>query len=141
MRIVRWVEGISGALATLAGLTAVVWLFFGPAYAGQSCSVGAPGQPMVCVNTTHTLIELNGAWAIFVLAQVGILVVGVGAAAVWHARTGRPSERIALWVLAVMLLVFSVLSGFSIGLFLLPSAGLGLVAALAALGNRRAALA
>jgi hypothetical protein len=142
MRIARWVEGICGALAALAGLAAVMWLLFGPpAYAGQSCTAPELGQPMVCVNTTRTLIEENGATAIFDLALVVIMVVGVGAAAVWHARTGRPGARTALWIFAVILLVFSILSGFSIGLFLLPSAGLGLLAALASLGSRRAALA
>jgi hypothetical protein len=141
MRTARWVEGVCGTFAALAGLVAVIGLLVGPAYAGQSCTAPEPGQPMVCVNTTRTLIEENGATAIFDLALVVIIVVGVGTAAVWHARTGRPGARVALWIFAVILLVFSILSGFSIGLFLLPSAGLGLLAALASLGNRRAALA
>jgi hypothetical protein len=142
MRIARWVEGVCGVLAALAGLAAVVWLLFGPpAYAGQSCTAPQPGQPMVCVDTTRTLIEENGATAIFDLALVALLVVGVGAAAVWHARTGRPGARVALWLCAVILAMFSILSGFSIGLYLLPSAGLGLLAALASLGNRSVALA
>ncbi|HEV2236134.1 MAG TPA: hypothetical protein VGR57_05665 [Ktedonobacterales bacterium] len=136
MRIVRWVEGICGGLATLAGLIAVAALLNGPAYAGQSCTLQSPGQPPVCVSTTRTLVEVNGATAIFDLTLVVVLVVGVGACAVWHARGGRRGARAALWAFAVLLLAFALLSGFTIGLFLLPSALLGLLAALFALGNR-----
>jgi hypothetical protein len=139
MRSARWVESIGGVLAMLAGLAAVVYLLFGPGYASETCTIDSPGQPPVCVTATRTLIEVNGATAIFDLALVVILVMGVGIGAVWHARTGQPVARGVLWGCAVVLLVFAILSGFSIGLFLLPSAALALVAALASLGNRPAA--
>jgi hypothetical protein len=141
MRGTRWMESIGGVLAMLAGLAAVVYLLLGPGYATETCTTDSTGQLSQCVRSTRTLIEVNGATAIFDLALVVILVVGVGISAVWHARTGRPAARGVLWGCAVVLLVFSILSGFSIGLFLLPSAALALVAALASLGNRRAATA
>jgi cytochrome bd-type quinol oxidase subunit 2 len=135
----RGVEGIFGALATLAGVAAVVVLIFGPGYNSEGCTIQSAGQPPVCVTTTiRTLIEVNGFAAIFDLTLVTILVVGVGVWAVWHARTSRPRLRIGLWIYTVILLVFVLLSGFSIGPTLLPSAALALVAALASLGNRPA---
>lgn len=66
------------------------------------------------------------------LVGIGI-VVGllccVAGGAVWHAATARTLPLVILWIGAGVLLVGSVLGGFSIGFFFLPSAITGVAAA------------
>ena len=69
-----------------------------------------------------SLLAENGMWALGLLAiPVALTVLGVFGAA--------KSYRFLQWSVAVVLLVFSIISGMSIGLFYLPAAIALLVAA------------
>ncbi len=54
--------------------------------------------------------------------------------------TGGNGWRIVLWVATMFIVIMTFLTGFSIGLFLLPSTLLALLASAFSLGARRAAL-
>jgi hypothetical protein len=113
-----WVAFAALLLAVVAGL----WLAFSPGfYQGVSVTASASGE-VVRRSEQTSLLAVNGMWALGLLAvPVALAVLGVFGSA--------RSYRFLLWSLAVVLLVFSILSGMTIGLFYLPAAIALLVAA------------
>jgi hypothetical protein len=77
------------------------------------------------------------------LVALGILVLGliaVAVSAMLYSRTGGSGWRIVLWVVTMFLVIMTFITGFSIGVFLLPSTLLALLASSFSLSGRRAAL-
>lgn len=113
-----WVALAALLLAVAAGL----WLAFYPGfYQGVSVTASSSGE-VVQRSEQASLLAENGMWALGLLA-VPVALTGLG---VFGAAR---SFRFLLWSVAVVLLVFSVISGMTIGLFYLPAAIALLVAA------------
>ena len=73
-------------------------------------------------NTGETLTEVNGAGALGAVA-ITLVVTAAVALAIWRRRwAGRLGAGPSAWTLCVLLLLFCLISGFSIGLFVLPVA-------------------
>jgi hypothetical protein len=134
--MLRWIEAVSGVLASLAGEAALVRLLTIPSYSGAGCHIATPGEPPICVTRTATLLQVNGAAAVVNLGIVAILSLGVGLAAVWHSRTGRRGARTTLWGATAVLALYTILSILSIGALLLPSVAFALVACASSVGHR-----
>ncbi len=133
MRVLRWIEAVSGILAGVAGGVAIAYLLTTPIYRGASCYVATPGEPPICVTSTATLLQINGATAIVDLCIVAVLLLGVAIPAVWHSLTGQRGAQWILWGSTTALLIFTLLGIFTIGAFLLPAAAFALIASLCAL--------
>ena len=111
-----WAALVAVILAAGAGLFLALY----PAYQGVSESVSSNGT-VTSSSDSATLIAENGAWVILLLC----VPVALAVLALLGAVRGR---RAVVWVPAVILLVFAILGGFSIGLFYAPAA-LALLAA------------
>jgi hypothetical protein len=113
-----WVALAALFLAVAAG----AWLALSPGfYQGVSVTTSSSGE-VVERSEQASLLAENGMWALGLLA-VPVVLAGLG---VFGAAR---SHRVALWCVAVVLLVFSIISGMTIGLFYLPAAVALLVAA------------
>lgn len=89
-----------------------------PAYSGEY--VSAEGVR----STSATLVEENGAWVLAVVALPLIPVLLV-AAALWRRRqSDQPGAGPVAWTAVGVLGAFAFITGFSIGLFVLPVVGL-----------------
>ena len=117
---------LRGWLAFALGLGAVLWAvglvvgaFTLPAYRGEACHL-APGGPAFCRETSQTLFAVAGWWSVKLLLAV-LLVAAVGLWAL-HVRCSRRSASAAVLATAciVVLAAFSVVTGLSIGPFVLP---------------------
>lgn len=139
MRVLRWFEAVSGVLAGLAGGAVVVRLLTAPSYSGEGCQSAAPGEPPTCVSSTATFIQVNGATAVVLLSIVAASSLGVAVAAVRHSRTSRSGARGMLWFCAWVLALVAIAALPSIGILLLPSVVLALVACACSIGRRPAA--
>ena len=101
-------------LATLLAAAASLILLWLPVYSTSSYSTGPGGSGSS--NGSATLLDVNGAGTLWVLlfplalSVIPLLVPGA------HGR------RVATWLSAAALVIFVVFSGFSIGLFYVPSA-------------------
>ena len=129
---IRTLEAACGLGAGLIGCLGLAYAVFGPVYRFESSSGESGTQNIVQVGIP------SGA-----LVALGILVLGLIAvvvSAIVHSRTGGSGWRIVLWVASMFLVIMTFLTGFSIGLFLLPSTLLALLASAFSLGARRAAL-
>ncbi len=135
MGVLRWFEAVSGVLAGLAGGAAVVYFLTAPTYSTAGCSIATPGEPPICTTGTETLIQVNGAHAVVLLSLVAALSLGVAVSAVWHSRTSRSGARRMLWFCALVLTLLAVASLPSIGVFLLPSVVLALIACACSFGR------
>ena len=103
------------AVGALFALTALLFLSFWEGFYGDA-----------------TIIERNGLGILSLLATpVALAVVGL-----LTMQGHGTAVRIARWAVAVVLLLFSLATVFSIGLFFLPAAVLLLFATLAAPGRR-----
>ena len=108
--------------ALLPAVAAGSLLAFSPGfYQGVSVTTSSSGEVVERSEQTSLLAE-NGMWALGLLA-VPVVLTGLG---VFGAAR---SSRFVLWCMAVVLLVFSIISGMTIGLFSLPAAVALLVAA------------
>jgi len=113
-----WVALAALLLAVAAGS----WLAFYPGfYEGVSVTAASSGE-VVQRSDQASLLAENGMWALGLLA-VPVALTGLG---VFGAAR---SLRVLLWSVAVVLLVVSVISAMTIGLFYLPAAIALLVAA------------
>lgn len=117
----------TGALAWSLGL--LLAAFFLPAYEGERCDASPVAAPVCARLPSQTLFAANGWWVIELLLGV----TAVAALALWalHVRCSSGSG-VASTVAAcciVALAVFSVMTGLSIGLFVLPVALLLLASA------------
>ena len=127
-------DTVTGLIAGAVGLLGWLYALFGPtgSYVQVESSTGG--------STTVTESGSTSMWAdedleivtiVFLLVML-VCIIGVIAGAVLHGRTQKASGRVILWASAVTLLMGTILSGFSIGLFLFPGALLAVVAAVLA---------
>ncbi len=121
---------IAGASASFTtALVVSVALLFVPVYAGTTQTKTLPSRGGVVGNSARfhrTLLQVNGERALLPLAVP--VVVAMLPLLFWRSRWRAVVEAGA----ATLLVAFTVIAGFSIGLFYLPSAGAMLVAALLA---------
>jgi hypothetical protein len=104
---------IPAVLALGLAVLAAGWLALWPCvYRGVFAEV-VDGVRTVRI-TCDSLVDVNGAGVLALLA----LPVVLTALGVWAVRTA--SSRM-LWIAAVLLLVFCLVSGFSVGLWFLPA--------------------
>jgi cytochrome bd-type quinol oxidase subunit 2 len=117
----------------MAGLWCVVLLIAAatlPVYSGGYVS------PTGARSTSATLVDVNGAWALAVVA-LPLLPVVIVAAVLWRRRHAhRPGAGPVAWTTVCVLWLFAVVTGFSVGPFVLPAVGLLALACAAA--NRTA---
>ncbi len=124
-----------GLLAFGLATAAVVWAvllipaaLLLPAYSGASC-VEAPRGPATCTQETMTFVGANGLRGLLVL-----LLPAAVAALGWlllraKCMGGLRLAGVLAWVCAGALAAFSVVTGLSIGVYVLPTALLLLAAA------------
>ena len=117
------VATLLGMLSVVAAMVAAGYLIFADTYSSQSCSAvpGVAGQ--TCVSGAgETLIEVTGAWVLWLLA---IPVVGT---AVIVAFIGLKWLAGPAWAIALFLLTASFVTALTIGAFFLPATILAVVA-------------
>jgi hypothetical protein len=140
---IRKLEAACGLVAALVGCLVLAFTLFGPSYSFQSCSGnGTDASNMSSCQTGTTNLLQVGIQPITIVA-LGILLlglIGVAVSAVAHSRTGGSGWRIVLWVSTTVIVILTLLTGFSIGLFLLPGTLFALLASALSLSARRAAL-
>jgi hypothetical protein len=98
----------------------VVAAFTVPSYSGESCQVTPGAAPTCNSSLSQTLFAVNGWWVVELLIGVTLLA----ALALWalHLRCSKrgTGASTAATCCIVALAAFSVVTGFSIGLFVLP---------------------
>jgi hypothetical protein len=114
VRNTRW----WAVLAAVAFGIAVV-LLFAPTGTSETCTATS-GEPPVCTQASTSMLSHEGLWVLLPLALPAIAcLVPV-----------RLRGNLAAWLTAVALLVFCLLTGFTIGLYFMPVALIALVLAL-----------
>ena len=114
---------VGAALAgVLMGVVAGLFLVFSPVYQGVSETATSSGG-VVSGTYGATLLEQNGAWVLLLLLCLPVALAAIGLVGAARRR------RLLVWAPAVVLLGFSLLAGFSIGLFYVPAAAALLLAA------------
>lgn len=140
MRNVRAVEGVCGVLSGVLGLAGLGVAFWAPGDVSCSSTTTSSGS---VTQTCHTVsyIAANGlSGALPVIVGFAIVFVALALGAALHGWRGAREGRAMLWVATVLLVFGNVLTILSIGVFLLPSTLLALVASvLAAIGRREPA--
>lgn len=139
MRIVRVTEGVCGVLASVLGLAALWLAFWGPIGTSCTSSTVSGGASQTCNQVSY--IAENGLYGVLP-AIIGFVIVYValGLGAALHGWRGTREGRGMLWVATALLVFGNFLTILDIGVFLLPSTLLALVASvLAAIGPRHAA--
>ena len=141
MRAARLVELICGMASGVWGWLVLVFFLFGPSYtgsgSGESCS-SDPGGTTVCTTLPTTTFHASALdlgldpVAKFWLSVMVLVLGAVALSAMLHSRTGSVALRGVLFASTGFLLFLTCLSIASIGLLLLPSLALAIVAAAAA---------
>jgi hypothetical protein len=122
------IETATGLAAGVLGVGAVLFVLGGPLYSVASSGVASDGTVSHTFGT-ETLLQAGLDPVTAVVLGVALLAsVGIGLGAVLHARTGASFGRGVVAVSTVALIVVAILGALSIGIFLLPSVGLGFVA-------------
>jgi len=121
----RLATGVS-ALALLSACTASAYLWRVPMYASLSTTSTSTSSAVTTGLDSQTLVGANGSWVTVLLVGVTLLCGLPLCVAV--AVPG--AQRGATWSTALLVLGFSIISGFSVGLFFMPSALLLLVSAI-----------
>src|SRR5258708_6578141 len=127
----RW-EAACGLLAALFGFLGLAYVLFGPVYRFESSS-GQSGT----ANLLQVGIQPS---ALIALCILSLGLIGVAISAVVHSRTGGRGWRIVLWISTAVIVILTLLSLLSIGVFLLPSTLFALLASALSFGVRRATL-
>jgi hypothetical protein len=121
------------AAAVLWGALLLVGAFTYPAYEGTSVVLPCPDCPPVEQPAeTKTLVEVNGPSVLFPVGVPLAAALGVAGLLRVRSRTGSEGAMIAAWVQIGLVTAFALISMFSIGGFVLPSAVLLAAAALTA---------
>jgi hypothetical protein len=120
MKARGWAAFGLGAGAVAWSLALVAAAFTVPAYSGEGCELVPGGAPSCGPLPSQTLFDVNGWWVVELLLAVAFLA----AIALWalHVRCSRrsASATTAATCCIVGLAAFSFVTGFSIGLFVLP---------------------
>ncbi len=129
--VARRIEVVGGIAASLLGLAASAYLLTAPNQGMSStgsCNAQGICQEITTGDPSPLLADPAGTLfsAILPVTFFGLLALSV----VRHSQTGARFWRGWLWVISVLLVVFSVLSMLSIGFFFMPSALLALLAAI-----------
>ena len=136
MRNLRRFEAACGLVAALFGFLGIAYALFGPTYSFQSCS-GNGSTISSCQTGTANLLQVGIApGAIVALCILLLGLISVAVSAVVHSRTGGSGWRIVLWASTAVIVMLTLLTVWSIGLFLLPSTLFALLASAFALGAR-----
>src|SRR5580700_10931420 len=132
MHNLRRFEAACGLIAALVGFLGVAYALFGPTYSFQNSSGQAGTANLLQVGVPPI--------AIVAICILSLGFIGVALSAVVHSRTGDSGWRIVLWASTAVIVILTFLTGFSIGVFLLPGALFALLASALSLGIRSAAL-
>ena len=109
------------ALVAVCGASALLAVL--PVYQTQRC-ITTGSEEVRCTTEKRTLIEESEDAAPFLL--IPVLVVGLAAATTF---VSHPAGNVVTWVIAVIVLLFCLITGFSIGVFFVPGALLLIAAA------------
>lgn len=119
----RWAFGLT--LAAFAwGVALCVAAFVVPVYSSASSTAGSGAATL----SSETLVAVNGLWVLGLAALPALLAGLVGLALHRKCSRGNRASGHVAWALTWLVAAFSVLTGFSIGIFVVPLAAL-LVAA------------
>jgi hypothetical protein len=115
---------------------------FGPTYRYTRVATANPGSdpaalPVVLENGTQSLLQmgLESRTVVFLVVMM-LLFTGIAVGTYMHGRLGIKHGRTLQWVCAPLLTLGVVLTGLSIGLFLLPGAFLAWINVAVASGRR-----
>ena len=116
-----WLAFGLGGVAVLWSLGLVLAAFVAPTYSGEGCQA-SPGGSTVCGSLpSQTLYAENGWWVVELLLAVAV----VTALAFWalhvYCVTGKDSVMRAAGICIGALALFSLVTGFSIGLLVFPA--------------------
>ena len=126
--------GVASALAGLSLLLAVAALLFLTFWTGYYEGEEVTADGAVVAKTSASLIEENGMDVLGLLAVPVVLSAMGFLASFSRARVGT----IGLWTSAVLLVLFALVTGFTVGMFYLPAGfTLVLAAVVARAANRR----
>ena len=115
-----------GGLAFLWAGAATFYLLTAAGYEDVSTSVALAEGTVDAQGVTTSLVSANGPWVVGLLGGVSLLAaLPLGVALAYP-----QGQRATTWSVALLLLGFSIVSGFSVGLFYLPSAVLLLASAI-----------
>ena len=127
----RRLSTILSGLALLASAAATLYLLSAPFYQGIETVQTESGSDTIQV--TKTLAEVNGPRVVYLLVGVTL----ASSAPLFVALRRPVLQRLVTWVSALLLMAFSILGSFTIGLFFMPSAILLLTAAIVTLFIRK----
>jgi hypothetical protein len=115
-------------VAHVQAFAIAVVLPFAPTGTSETCTATS-GEPPVCTQVNTSMLSHEGLWVLLplVLPAIAYLV------------PVKLRGNLAAWLTAVALLVFCLLTGFTIGLYFVPVALIALVLALRGTGRTRAA--
>jgi len=102
--------------AVLWGLVLIAGALTLPVYTGTTASVACAGCEVVFETSTRTLVEVNGAGVLVVVALPLVIALLI-TFALW-----RRASRVGAWVLVALLWLFTLLAIASIGVFVAPAA-------------------
>jgi hypothetical protein len=138
MQVRRRLEALSGLLASVAGGAALLDLAVAPpTFQVTHCDAGGQAQFGGCTTGTFLLLPTVGSGAVVLFGSVALLLLGVGAAAVWHSRTCLRRARSVLWGTTVLLALVCLPLSLVNGPLLLASWGFAVVACVCSLGRQR----
>ena len=114
------------AMSTLAHLlawAAFLWLVFGPSfYQGSSIvSTGPDGVIQKETQLSASIVEINGRGVLIPLL-VPVIFTALGLLTAINRNYADRRNKVMLWVITVLLVLFCGVGMFSIGLFYLPAA-------------------
>jgi hypothetical protein len=137
MKVLRWLEAVSGMLAIIAGGAALVDLAaVPPTLQVTRCDAGGSAQSSGCATGTFTLLPVAGSGAVVLFGSIALLLLGVGAAAAWHSRTRLRRARTVLWGTTTLYAVVSLPLSLINSPLLLASWGFAIAACACSLGHQ-----
>src|SRR5688572_18060281 len=129
-----WVEASLGLAASVIGFVGLIYLFavfFVFGYARESIAEVSTADGVVREWERDRRLDVDPR-SLGIALAVGTLVAvpigGIGAGALWHARDGLGEGLHLLTVSSMLLFAGSVVTGFSVGLPLIPAGLIGMVA-------------
>jgi hypothetical protein len=127
--MLRSFELTAGLAAGLLGLIGLTYALFGQTGTYITTTGTSSGSTTTTTGTTSLVEQGLHPIAMLFITLMLLCVVGVAVGAYLHSQQGRRGGLWLLWVATALLAVGVLVSGLSIGLFLLPAALLALLAA------------